>query len=241
MAVVARPLEGVVAADAAELDRPRRRADDAREGEAAQRARVGDGRVSVYWLWRSGSARDLGSRGRRFDPGQPDQMRCSPGVERPPVKREAGGSSPPTAATGRKASGEPSGCGCDTITVMYKDIEKQRASWRRYYRRNKSLFRARARAKKKALYIFVANLKTAPCLDCKRHYPPVVMDFDHVKGEKLARISQLAGDGMKAALIRELEKCELVCANCHRIRTQRRAVAVAQSEGHRNVIPATRV
>jgi hypothetical protein len=51
----------------------------------------------------------------------------------------------------------------------------------------------------------------------------VVLDLDHVRGEKVAEIARLAGDGARPARIDvEMEKCEVVCANCHRRRTSAR-------------------
>jgi hypothetical protein len=50
------------------------------------------------------------------------------------------------------------------------------------------------------------------------------MDFDHVTGEKIQSISRLSrGSGGKKKLLEELKKCELVCSNCHRIRTHERS------------------
>ena len=46
------------------------------------------------------------------------------------------------------------------------------------------------------------------------------MDFDHVKGNKDRAISVMVGQKVsKDRILREIEKCELVCANCHRLRT----------------------
>jgi hypothetical protein len=69
----------------------------------------------------------------------------------------------------------------------------------------------------------VNKLKDRPCKDCKRKYPPYVMDFDHVKGRKAFAI----GDGLRTGksfekIVAEIKKCELVCSNCHRIRTHTR-------------------
>jgi hypothetical protein len=58
--------------------------------------------------------------------------------------------------------------------------------------------------------------KAKPCTDCKTCYHPDAMEFDHVRGEKKSDISKIRG---RRALLDELAKCELVCANCHRIRT----------------------
>lgn len=60
-----------------------------------------------------------------------------------------------------------------------------------------------------------------PCADCHQSYPYYVMDFDHVRGVKtegLARINLL---GMRR-IMDEIDKCDLVCANCHRRRTAHR-------------------
>jgi L-lysine 2,3-aminomutase len=67
--------------------------------------------------------------------------------------------------------------------------------------------------------------KEEPCADCGVSYPYYVMDFDHVSGEKVMMISQLVLRGATTKLMTELEKCEVVCANCHRIRTFERLQA----------------
>ena len=66
------------------------------------------------------------------------------------------------------------------------------------------------------------KLKIAtPCKDCGKHYPPYVMDFDHVKGTKNFDIGNAGHVSTitDSKLQKEIAKCELVCANCHRIRT----------------------
>ncbi len=68
----------------------------------------------------------------------------------------------------------------------------------------------------------ILNLKDNPCIDCGLKYSPSVMDFDHVRGEKLYGISVCASRFGKVKLLEEISKCDLVCARCHRIRTQSR-------------------
>jgi nitrate/TMAO reductase-like tetraheme cytochrome c subunit len=65
------------------------------------------------------------------------------------------------------------------------------------------------------------RLKTQPCTDCGHCFSPDAMDFDHVRGVKLANISDLVA-GSTARLLAELHKTELVCANCHRLREMHR-------------------
>jgi len=66
---------------------------------------------------------------------------------------------------------------------------------------------------------FLAKAKDVPCADCGNKYPPYVMDFDHVRGVKSFSIAQTSYTKPLRDLKREIEKCEVVCANCHRIRT----------------------
>lgn len=68
---------------------------------------------------------------------------------------------------------------------------------------------------------FVGNLKTGPCADCKNRFPPECMDFDHVRAPKLGRISWFMHRVCMEELLDEIAKCELVCSNCHRIRTRK--------------------
>jgi hypothetical protein len=56
------------------------------------------------------------------------------------------------------------------------------------------------------------------CADCGNKNP-IVLDFDHLKDKKY-NISRMIHDGFSwKAILKEIEKCEVVCANCHRIRT----------------------
>lgn len=62
-------------------------------------------------------------------------------------------------------------------------------------------------------------LKKRRCTDCETT-DWRILEFDHVRGTKISNISDMVRRG--AALKRidtEIEKCEVVCANCHRIRT----------------------
>lgn len=69
---------------------------------------------------------------------------------------------------------------------------------------------------------FIAAFKDVPCADCGIKYPPYVMDFDHLpQYKKSFTISRTTHISMEALLL-EVSKCEIVCANCHRIRTRNR-------------------
>lgn len=60
-----------------------------------------------------------------------------------------------------------------------------------------------------------------PCVDCGGIFPPECMDFDHLGGKKF-QIGQSHSSFPWKVVLEEIAKCELVCANCHRIRTKRR-------------------
>src|ERR1022692_77368 len=61
--------------------------------------------------------------------------------------------------------------------------------------------------------------KDVPCADCKQRYPPCVMDFDHVRGRKRFGLAAYSSSWSKEIWEKEMAKCEVVCANCHRLRT----------------------
>lgn len=66
----------------------------------------------------------------------------------------------------------------------------------------------------------IAFKKDKPCADCGIVYPHYVMDFDHRNPEdKVANVSTLIRQKNMAKTLEEIAKCDLVCANCHRIRT----------------------
>ena len=60
-------------------------------------------------------------------------------------------------------------------------------------------------------------------MDCGIQYPAHVMQFDHVRGEKRYPVSAYSyGNYSLKEMLKEIEKCELVCANCHAERTHQR-------------------
>lgn len=94
---------------------------------------------------------------------------------------------------------------------------------RQYQKDNHEVLLARKRVRIEAQKRFIREAKDRPCADCEESYPYYVMEFDHVRGEKRCEVSRFAKiaaawDTIKA----EIEKCEVVCANCHRERTHQR-------------------
>jgi hypothetical protein len=90
--------------------------------------------------------------------------------------------------------------------------------WQRAHPEEYTASMRRSRLKKR---VWVDKQKFRPCADCGGTFPPECMDFDHVRGEKLFNLGQCSGRSI-VALGAEIAKCDVVCANCHRIRTRRR-------------------
>lgn len=107
--------------------------------------------------------------------------------------------------------------------MSYLSKEDQAASSRRHYEKNKDKIKARAvafnKARSELLTEYVRKMKEAPCKDCGVSYPHYVMDFDHLV-DKTHNVSNMVRSGYSLARVKtEIEKCELVCSNCHRERT----------------------
>lgn len=67
------------------------------------------------------------------------------------------------------------------------------------------------------------KLCAAPCMDCGQTFPWYVMDFDHrVPADKSYQISRIK---TVTRFLAEVKKCDVVCSNCHRIRTHKQREA----------------
>lgn len=59
-----------------------------------------------------------------------------------------------------------------------------------------------------------------PCADCGKVFDPICMDFHHVDPKlKKNEIRELLRDGYSMQTVQaEIDKCVLICSNCHRLR-----------------------
>ena len=98
-------------------------------------------------------------------------------------------------------------CHCEYQKKWYKDHPQSTA---RSHKTRKNLRRDRVKGRK----------ENVPCTDCGKIYPWYVMDFDHVRGKKKFNLSVVGSKMYSLETIdKEIDKCDVVCANCHRIRT----------------------
>lgn len=125
---------------------------------------------------------------------------------------------------------------------MPLDLEKRRERVRRNYRENKNGMRDKAKIYRSRLVVGERRnyakrwharrrqlfdiLKEHPCQDCGQMYPPYVMDWDHRDPkDKVMTIADMKNCTAWDKVLAEIAKCDLVCSNCHRIRTHRRREA----------------
>jgi len=91
----------------------------------------------------------------------------------------------------------------------------------RYYATHRQAELDRVKKRQEATLALLRGLRRVPCDDCREMFPPHMMDFDHRDPSK--KLFTLAGGHAllmsRDKLILEVEKCDVVCANCHALRT----------------------
>ena len=119
-------------------------------------------------------------------------------------------------------------CRCTLCTKARTDYGKKMTALHPISEETKLRYYANARVRSKESQVkrraFIHILKSVPCADCGKSYPPFVMDFDHVpgRGTKKFEISRWASETHRLdskEIQEELAKCDVVCSNCHRFRT----------------------
>ena len=96
--------------------------------------------------------------------------------------------------------------------------KKCRSSYNKRWRQNTSTdYREVANSKNRDKKQKLVNLFGNKCLDCQATFPLCVYDFHHLDPTiKDREISYLIRSPEK--LMKEIDKCVMLCANCHRIR-----------------------
>ena len=80
---------------------------------------------------------------------------------------------------------------------------------------------AKVKRFRKAQQQKVRDLKEAsPCADCGHSFPYYVMDYHHRDAaDKEFKLSRALSNTMAwSRILAEVAKCDLLCANCHRVR-----------------------
>lgn len=89
--------------------------------------------------------------------------------------------------------------------------------------RHNAMIHARTeRLRRERAALILEYLRGHPCVDCGET-DPIVLEFDHLR-DKIMDVTSLAKAGHSwQAVLDEIAKCEVVCANCHRRRTAMRS------------------
>jgi hypothetical protein len=106
--------------------------------------------------------------------------------------------------------------------MPYKDPKDPRAKASRlkHYYNNKEQYFERNRLKENEMREYLNNIKDVSCMDCNVKYPSYVMDLDHRDPMlKIENINDSIKRGSWKKFLEEIEKCDVVCSNCHRERT----------------------
>lgn len=104
--------------------------------------------------------------------------------------------------------------------------ECQKLWFKQHYEANKPHYLAKAKKKNDSLRQLILEAKNKPCMDCNMSYPYYVMEFDHRENKKFHLATAHNNKG-KNAIILEIEKCDVVCSNCHKERTHKRAITTS--------------
>ncbi len=97
-------------------------------------------------------------------------------------------------------------------------MKKYREAHKDYYREKTRIWSKNKRAE---LRKFLQKYKLERgCKDCGYCENVDALEFDHIRGIKLSVVAKLVST--ESWLRAELKKCDVVCANCHNIRTQKR-------------------
>ena len=96
----------------------------------------------------------------------------------------------------------------DRYYLKYEEERHQRKRWKEQQRHQNQIS-------------LLEYLKCHPCVDCG-NANPIVLEFDHrEQAEKFATISSMISTTRWTTILDEISKCDVRCANCHRIRTSR--------------------
>ena len=98
-----------------------------------------------------------------------------------------------------------------------------------HYSANKERYIEASHQRKTALALertirLIEFFETHPCVDCGET-DPIVLEFDHLRDKSFSVAQQLTNRSWED-IAAEMEKCEVVCANCHRRRTATRRGSV---------------
>ena len=99
-----------------------------------------------------------------------------------------------------------------------------RAAHAREYRKTRAYDHARTSRLNERKAWFKALKAKLACVDCGYNAHTEALDFDHIEPTNKTHnvASMVCNNFSKEKILAEIAKCEVVCANCHRVRTANR-------------------
>lgn len=103
--------------------------------------------------------------------------------------------------------------------MPYKDVAKQKQSQRESYLRNRDKVKFDQLSLRQRNRQFVLEyLLTHPCVDCGEN-DVRCLEFDHIHSKTIEINRMIRNRYSLENIQKEIEKCEIRCANCHRKKT----------------------
>ena len=113
-----------------------------------------------------------------------------------------------------KNRAKPGGLQAHCRACRARIIKLSRARHRQTRRDYEKKFRLRNK------FLRMEYLRTHPCVDCGES-DPVVLEFDHCGPKRHEISNMLTSQTSWSAIEKEIAKCVVRCANCHRRKTDR--------------------
>lgn len=101
--------------------------------------------------------------------------------------------------------------------MPYKNKEDQAKYAKQWYLNNKDKQRKASKEYKQRTLVWYKDYKkTLKCQNCPENHP-YCLEFHHNNDDKDLSVSQLIANGYgKPTILKEINKCIVLCANCHR-------------------------
>lgn len=124
----------------------------------------------------------------------------------------------------------------DGLSCSCKECHRQFS--RKNYENNKAITMQRNKLTHERIRLALMELRKGPCSDCCGIFDPFVMEFDH--RDPATKVFSMANYGTRSLkrVKEELAKCDLVCANCHKLRTRKLSAYGPHCSLHLKTLPS---
>jgi hypothetical protein len=93
---------------------------------------------------------------------------------------------------------------------------RQKKANNKFYAKNSKKIFERKRDSRKEKKLWLMSLLGGKCSKCGYNKCEAALEFHHIGKDKEGDISHIIKDGSRQKALKEIKKCVLLCANCHR-------------------------